>query len=291
MIRILAFLFGLLVAAASTAAAPAVDGVDRIVIPVSRLDQLAAFYTGALTFVSRGSGSSGGMVLRLGSEAIELVPRAGRAIPADSRSNDLWFEHLAIVVSNMGKAYAAVRRAGAVPISTGPQLLPRWNPNAGGIRALYFRDPDGHPLELIQFPPGKGEPRWQRKDRLFLGIDHTGIVAGSSARSIAFYRGQLGLRIIGTSENWGIEQERLSRVPGAHLRITSLRGAAGPGVELLQYLTPRDGGAIPADTTADDLWAERIVFRVRQFARYGGIDRDPDGHAVGFMTDAKEVSR
>jgi catechol 2,3-dioxygenase-like lactoylglutathione lyase family enzyme len=291
MIRVLAFLFGLLLAAASAGAAPAVEGIDHIVIPVSRLNRVAAFYTGALSFVPERSGSSREIVLHLGREAIELVPRAGGAIPADSRSNDRWFQHLAIVVSNIGKAYAAVRRAGAMPISTGPQLLPLWNPNAGGIRALYFRDPDRHPLELIQFPPGKGQPRWQRKDRLFLGIDHTGIVASDSARSIAFYGDQLGLRIVGTSENWGIEQERLSRVPGVHLRITTIRGAAGPGVELLQYLMPRDGRPIPADTTADDLWAEKIVFRVRQVSRFTGIDHDPDGHAVGFATDAREVSR
>jgi catechol 2,3-dioxygenase-like lactoylglutathione lyase family enzyme len=291
MIRVLAFLLGLLFAAAPACAAPAVEGVDHIVIPVSRLDRVAAFYTGALSFVPEGSGSSRDVMLHLGSEAIELVPRAGRAIPAGSRSNDRWFQHLAIVVSDIGKAYAAVLHAGAVPISTGPQLLPLWNPNAGGIGALYFRDPDGHPLELIQFPPGKGEPRWQRKNRLFLGIDHTGIVVGDSARSIAFYRDRLGLRIVGRSENWGIEQERLSRVPGAHLRITTLRGAMGPGVELLQYLKPRDGRPIPADTTADDLWAEKIVFRVRQVSRFTGIDHDPDGHAVVFATDAREVSR
>jgi catechol 2,3-dioxygenase-like lactoylglutathione lyase family enzyme len=291
MIRIFAFLLGLLLAAASAGAAPAVEGVYRIVIPASHLDRLAAFYTGAFTFVPAGSGSSRRIVLRLGSERIELVSRAGRKIPADSRSNDHWFQHLAIVVSDMSRAYAAARHGGAWPISTGPQLLPRWNPNAGGIRAVYLHDPEGHPLELIQFPPGKGQPRWQRKGRLFLGIDHTGIVVGNTARSIAFYRDQLGLRIVGTSDNWGTEQQRLSRVPGAHVRITSLRGAAGPGVELLQYLMPRDGRPIPADTTADDLWAERIVFRVRQVSRYRGIDHDPDGHAVGFVTDAEEVSR
>jgi 6-phosphofructokinase 2 len=92
-------------------------------------------------------------------------------------------------------------------------------------------------------------------------------------------------------QNWGIEQDRLSRVPGAHLRITTLRGAAGPGVELLQYLMPHDGRPIPADTMAGDLWAEKIVFRVRQVPRFSGIDRDPGGHAVGFASDARKVSR
>jgi len=47
---------------------------------------------------------------------------------------------LAIVVSDIDKAYADVRHAGAMPISRQPQLLPAWNPNVGGIRAVYFRD-------------------------------------------------------------------------------------------------------------------------------------------------------
>ena len=55
-----------------------------------------------------------------------------------SRSNDLWFQHLAIVVSDIDRAYAIALRAGASPISAGPQLLPAWNPNAGGIRAVLF---------------------------------------------------------------------------------------------------------------------------------------------------------
>ena len=61
--------------------------------------------------------------------------------------------------------------------SSGPQRLPDWNKNAGGIKAFYFKDPDEHPVEILQFPEGKGDPKWQRaSDRLFLGIDHTAIV-------------------------------------------------------------------------------------------------------------------
>ncbi len=61
--------------------------------------------------------------------------------------------------------------------SSGPQRLPDWNKNAGGIRAFYFRDPDGHPLEILQFPADKGNPKWHDANgRLFLGIDHTAIV-------------------------------------------------------------------------------------------------------------------
>ena len=154
------------------------------------------------------------------------MPAGGRKLPANSRSNDRWFQHLAIVVSDIDRAYAQILRAGATLISAGPQTLPAWNLNADGIRAVYFRDLDGHLLELIQFPPGKGAPRWQEKDRLFLGIDHTAIAAGDTGRSLAFYRDHLGLHVVGMSENWGIEQDRLSGVPGAHVRITTLRAAA-----------------------------------------------------------------
>lgn len=209
--------------------------------------------------------------------------------PSTLRSNDGWFQHLAIVVSNIDAGYAKALGAGATPISARPQLLPTWNPNAGGIRAVYFRDPDGHPLELIQYPPGKGEARWQQKDRLFLGIDHTAIAAAETDRSITFYRDRLGLRIAGETENWGVEQERLSAVPEAHVRITTLRADSGPGIELLDYLPPRDDRPMPPDTTAQDLWADEIVLRAE--AGSGALVRDPDGHALRIATDKQEVSR
>jgi len=285
--RALAFLGGLLLALQAHAE-PAVDAVGRIVIPVSDLQRSAAFYADGLTFEADEGGARSGVILRLGAEAIELVPAGGRKLPADSRSNDHWFQHLAIVVSDIDRAYARVLRAGATPISSEPQTLPTWNPNAGGIRAVYFRDPDGHPLELIQFPPGKGAPRWQQKARLFLGIDHSAIAAGDTERSLAFYRDRLGLQVAGTSENWGIEQERLSGVGGAHVRITTLRADSGPGIEFLQYLAPRDGRPIPADTRPDDLWAEQILMIAEHSGAPNERLRDPDGHAIRIVNPNEE---
>jgi len=283
--RALAFLCGVCLAAAQAWAEPTVDVVRKIVIPVSNLDRSLAFYTGALSFEPTDTAELPGTTLQLGQQRIELVGRAGRPVPKDSRSNDLWFQHLAIVVSDIDLAYATVMRGGAVPISAGPQELPAWNPNAGGIRAVYFRDPDGHPLELIQFPPGKGLAHWQSKDRLFLGIDHSAIAVRDTEASLAFYRDRLGLHIAGASENWGIEQERLSAVPGAHVRITSLRAQAGPGIELLHYLMRTDGRPAPADTHSKDLWSEVIVMAGRGFDRPGLTLRDPDGHALSIEPD------
>ena len=101
---------------------------------------------------------------------------------------------------------------------------------------------------------GKGDARWHKKaDRLFLGIDHTAIVVADTEASLAFYRDRLGLKVAGESENHGTEQEHLSNVFGARLRITTLRATKGPGIELLEYLTPRDGRPTPPDSRANDL--------------------------------------
>lgn len=253
--------------------------------------------------------------LQLGDEKINLIeylaPRR-RPIPIDSHSNDRWFQHIAIIVSDMDKAYAQLRGHNVEQVSPEPQRLPDWNPNAGGIKAFYFRDPDGHNLEVLQFPEGKGASRWHQKDgRLFLGIDHTAIAVADTEASLCFYRDILGLRVAGTSENYGIEQERLNNVFGAHLRITALTASHGPAIELLEYLAPRNGRPMPADTKANDLWhwqievstpdVESVASRLRaghyDFVSSGIIQvpatgsgfnrelmaRDPDGHALILM--------
>jgi catechol 2,3-dioxygenase-like lactoylglutathione lyase family enzyme len=307
---------------------PSVRAVEAVGMTVADMERSIAFYGQVLGFVpvsdaevwgpdyERLEGLFGLRIrvvrMRLGDEQIELTeyltPR-GRPSPADSRSHDRWFQHIAIVVSDMDRAYAWLRQHRVEHASPAPQRLPDWNPNAGGIRAFYFKDLDGHPLEILWFPPGKGDPRWHRPtDRLFLGIDHTAIVVAGTDASLACYRDTLGLRVVGESENYGPEQERLNNVFGARLRITTLRAPAGPGVELLEYLAPRDGRPRPADTRPNDLvhWqttlrsddAEAVARAVRSgrcamlspsvvapaeralgFAKGFGL-RDPDGHAL-----------
>ncbi|RIL05215.1 MAG: glyoxalase [Proteobacteria bacterium] len=324
--RALGLALALLVALAGAARA---DAVGAIGLTVSDLDAAVRFYTEVLDFEPRGEpmelagaavarlqGVPGARVrvarLGLGEETLELTeylaPR-GRAFPPDSRANDRWFQHVAIAVRDMDRAWARLRAHRVRPASAGPQRLPDWNPAAAGIEAFYFRDPDGHFLELIEFPPDKGDPRWRAPARrLFLGIDHTAIVVADTETSLAFYRDALGLRVAGASENSGPEQERLNAVAGARLRITTLRAARGPGIELLEYLAPRDGRTRPADARANDLlhWqtdfatpdVDAAAARVRAhggrwispgpvalegaalgFAR-GLVVADPDGHAL-----------
>ncbi|NJN50819.1 MAG: glyoxalase [Gammaproteobacteria bacterium] len=306
-----------LVLAFSFASHATATAVDAIGITVDDADRSMAFYRDVLSFEVVADrevtgddyehlfGVFGARVrmvrMRLGTEFIELidyVAAQGRPMPLDTKANDGWFQHIAIVVSDMDAAYALLRHHKVEHASTGPQRLPDWNPNAGGISAFYFRDPDRNYLELITFPSGKGQSRWQESGgRLFLGIDHTAIVVADTDRAIAFYR-ELSLLKVGESENHGIEQERLNNVFGARLRITALRGSQGPGVELLEYLAPRTGRAIPMDTSASDLWhwqihmvpdafdpaARPVVVRDGALGiSRGQMVRDPDGHATLMM--------
>ena len=166
-----------------------------------------------------------------------------------------------------------LREHGVEHASTGPQRLPDWNPNAGGISAFYFRDPDRHFLEIIAFPPGKGAPKWHDAAQgIFLGIDHTAIVVDDTNASLRFYRDTLGLQVAGESENYDVEQEHLNNVFGARLRITALRAAKGPGIEFLEYLAPRDGRPAPADLRANDIahWQTTLVAERLDRARRGG---------------------
>jgi catechol 2,3-dioxygenase-like lactoylglutathione lyase family enzyme len=315
-------------AATTTRTAVTAEAVAMVGLTVSDMDRSVDFYTRVLDFervsddealgdaYERLQGVSGARLrvvrLRLGGEYLQLteyLASPGRPAPADARSNDRWFQHVAIIVSDMDSAYARLRRFHVKQASTAPQTLPKTIPNAAGIRAFYFKDPDGHPLEILQFPPDKGDPRWhQANGHLFLGIDHSAIVVKSTDASLAFYRDALGFRVVGESMNFGTEQAHLNNVPGARLRITSLRAGQGPGVEFLEYLMPTDGRPYPTSERPNDLvhWQTTVrvpdadsaaaVVRRGKFRllspgpvelpdttlgfRRGLLVRDPDGHVV-----------
>ena len=254
--------------------------VESVGMTVSDMDRAVEFYS-ALTFQKVSDvevfgeqfehleGVFGARMrivrMQLGNEYLDLtqyLAPPGRPIPADSRSNDLWFQHAAIVVRDMDQAFEKLRALKVQFVSTGPQTLPPSIKAAAGIKAFYFRDPDQHNLEIIYFPLGKGDPRWQEKtDKVFLGIDHTAIGISNTDASLKFYRDLLELRKAGESENFGAEQEHLNQVFGAHLRITGMRASSGPGIEFLEYLTPRDGRTRPADVHANDIvhWQTMIA--------------------------------
>jgi catechol 2,3-dioxygenase-like lactoylglutathione lyase family enzyme len=326
LIVVIAFVAWWLPAAGPRAASlPLAQSVETVGMTVSDMNRSMAFFSNVLTFekvsdievagteYDRLQGVFGTRMrivrMQLGDEQIELteyLAPPGRPVPVDSRSNDQWFQHVAIIVSDMDAAYARLRQHQVEHASPEPQRLPDWNA-AGGIKAFYFKDPDGHPLEVLQFPDGKGDPKWHRASRrLFLGIDHTAIVVADTGRSLAFYHDLLGLRVAGESTNYGPEQERLNNVFGARLHITALRAAAGPGVEFLEYLSPRNGRpavgiegndlahwettmtSAHADTAFTELQQGRALLVSPSVATLPDdprfikaiLIRDPDGHAV-----------
>jgi catechol 2,3-dioxygenase-like lactoylglutathione lyase family enzyme len=306
----------------------AVIAVESVGMTVSDMDRAIEFYTQVLSFQKVSDVEVLGMEyeqlqgifgvrlrivrMQLGDEFIDLteyLTPKGRPIPIDSRSHDRWFQHIAIVVSDMDKAYQYLRRYKVQHASTAPQRLPESIKGAAGIRAFYFKDPDGHNLEIIYFPPDKGDPKWHKPTkRLFLGIDHTAIVVANTATSLKFYQDLLGLKLAGESMNEGIEQAHLNNVEGARLRISGLRSPSGPGIEFLEYLHPQDGRPYPADARPNDLlhWQTTLVvknltslteqLRLNQLPfvstgivsipepaigfKKGILVRDPDGHVV-----------
>jgi catechol 2,3-dioxygenase-like lactoylglutathione lyase family enzyme len=260
---------------------PKISGVESVGITVSDMKVALPFYTNVLHFqilsddtinteqysklILVDDASVRITKLKLGDEKIELIDfiyPEGKDYPEDSKSNDLWFQHIAIITSNMDSAYAWLKLNDVKNISVEPQRLPDWNKNAGGIKAFYFQDPDGHPLEILEFPPDKGNAKWHKKsNQLFLGIDHTAIAVSNTDESLKFYRDVLGMEVGAESENYGIEQARLNNVEGAHLKITGLHSDFGPGIEFLNYLSPKGGRSYSGNVKANDLvhWQTKIT--------------------------------
>jgi catechol 2,3-dioxygenase-like lactoylglutathione lyase family enzyme len=300
-----------------------INKVDAIGITVKDMNRSLQFYTQVLGFKKISDTALAGeqyeklkgifglhlrvVRLQLGDEFIELtdyLTTGGRSIPEDQHSNDLFFQHIAIVVSDMEKAFGQVKKFNVEYVSTAPQTLPKSIPGAAGIKAFYFHDPDNHNLELIYFPKGKGQAKWQTSNgKIFLGIDHTAIGVSSTEKSHQFYAELLGIERKGDSWNKGIEQEHLNNVEGASLHITGYRTANGPGIEFLQYLSPGSGKKYPEDTRADDCWfwqttlvtddaealynklkEEGCVFVSKELVHIintkSFIVKDPDGHAM-----------
>ena len=245
--------------------------------------------------------------MRLGAERIELTeflaPR-GRAAPADSRSNDAWFQHVAIITSDIEQGYLWLRQHNVQQVSPRSQRLPDWNPKAGGIKAFYFRDTDGHPLEILEFPPDKGDPRWHRP-RAIASSSASTIPPSSSRHRVQppLLPGHPGPAGRGGSVNWGRSRSgstRRRRAPAHHhaaRRDRARRRAARPdsahrrpadgrqrsGALAFFGFPGRSGGDRARLRAGPDAFASLGVLvlpdRALGFGA-GFLARDPDGHAL-----------
>ncbi|MEO5732822.1 MAG: VOC family protein [Rubrivivax sp.] len=249
---------------------------------VRSLARSTDFYRGALGFVDDGA------VLRLGAECIELFEQAD-AVPisiAPPGLVDTGFQHIAIVTSNMTAAlqrlaafeFGAITKGGAVTLPA----------SSGGVTAFKFRDPDGHPLELLQFPPGGGDARWQQGCETGaepnLGIDHSAIAVADVERSIRFYEDRLGFSVAARQVNQGAEQDRLDGLDDTRVEVVALEPGVSktPHLELLGYRAPRPQIASPGstDSKVEDRFGDCIVWSVHAVPVGGSVwmTQDPDGH-------------
>jgi catechol 2,3-dioxygenase-like lactoylglutathione lyase family enzyme len=303
----------------------AVIRIGRISFTTADAGRLASFYRQAFGFEAMATEHHGGesfarltgvegaqgsaLPLRLGEQTIELLAftRPGAPYPADIGCNDPRFQHIAIVVADMETAYLRLCACAGWSAITrpAPQRLPA---SSGAVTAFKFRDPEGHPLELIAFPPDNVPPRWRQAPHRHgpcLGIDHSAIVVSGTAQSVAFYQEVLGFSVVGGSLNRGREQEQLDAVPGAVVEVTALnpRAEKPPHLELLCYRSPGLRGA-PAALPSNDIAATRLTLEVDdvpalehrlaaarvRFISAGTVAlrdnrpalliRDPDGHAL-----------
>lgn len=296
--------------------------IARLSLTTAEPARIADFYCGALGFervasydckgepfselMGIGDAQARVAVLRLGREEVALLAFAepGRSYLPPSASNDPWFQHMAVVVSDMEAAYGRLLGRGDwSPISrNGPERLPA---ASGSVTAFKFRDGEGHPLELLAFPEGVAPPEWRRSDAVFLGVDHSAIVVADTVRSLGFYERLLGFEVHARSLNRGPEQESLDGLSGAVVEVTGLRlpGAPHPNLELLRYRTSI-GARLSEQLSSNDIAATRLEVEVEDLAdavaalrasgvafvspvavRLGGklwaaLVRDPDGHQV-----------
>jgi catechol 2,3-dioxygenase-like lactoylglutathione lyase family enzyme len=304
----------------------AVTQLLRVSITVADLAETAAFYRDALGLDvapeqklgdpawSRLLGLDEGTTARamdvaIGQKILKLVAfdPQGAPYPTERASNDQWFEHVALVAGDITTVWQRLMRALPEEITKGaPVLLP---PNTGSVTAFKFRDPEGHPLELIFFPAGVGDLAWhQRTSPDIRGYDHTAISVTDLDRSVAFYEGLLGFHIGGRSLNKGPEQDHLDGLMGCEVDVVALQPAEvkTPHVELLHYRTP-PGRILTGTVKANDVAAARQIHAVDDLValvrRLEGADvpfvspgivplksggkaaavRDPDGHMIVFM--------
>ena len=247
--------------------------------------------------------------ITIGQQVLTLVAfdPPGRPYPSERASNDQWFQHCALVSNDIAKVWERLKGGSPGQITKGtPVRLPD---NTGGVTAFKFRDPEGHPLELIFFPPGVGDPQWQSKAASgIIGYDHTAISVMDVNRSVAFYTELLGFKIGGRSLNKGVEQDRLDGLTDCEVNVVALEPASEltPHVELLHYRRP-PGRTLTSETRANDVASARQIHRVDDLdALVGRLEeegvtfvspgvvtltsggkaaaiRDPDGHIIILM--------
>ncbi len=284
-------------------------GLRELVRPVRALEPTVAFYYAALGFTREATGAGGTDALagalaeawgaapralarlRLGAQALVLAECPGAPALPDQGADDPRFQHIAIVTADIGAAWARVLAQApstATITQGGPVQLP---PNSGGVAACKFRDPAGHPVELLAFAPGQAPARWRGMPGLTQGIDHSAITVADADRSITFYTGLLGLRQTARQTNHGSTQARLDGLTAPEVDVVALAaGEAAPHLELLGYRPPRTA-AWPGATRGPRTCTVWTLAAGTEGAAAIRQLQDPDGHTLVLLPAAGTAAR
>ena len=261
--------------------AVSVRRLSKVSLNARAPEALAAFFVDALGFANQGA-MNGVITLILGGSRLDIAAVNGRAYPSGVAAWSPLFQHFAITTGDIDTAMARLRQQpGWTPITEGgPQRLPV---ASGGVTAFKFRDPEGHPLELIAFPTEDAAPS---------RIDHSALSVADTIRSVLFYQ-RLGLAVGARSLNGGPEQDRLDGLIGAEVEVTALNLPEGrTHLELLGYHGDYRRESQPAAendvagtelvfTTAGADELEELRRSLSPSAAPGVLRlRDPDGHRV-----------
>lgn len=214
-----------------------------------------------------GVGSRIAMSLGRSRVDLESFDPPGRPYPTDATACDLFFQHFALVTDDAEAAWCKARGVGATPISRDcPVTLPK---SKGGVTAIKFRDPEGHPLEILQFPRGTN-PDWSGTG--IMGIDHSALSVSDVVTSRRFYA-RHGLSEGRATVNHGATQDALDGLEGVKVDVIPMHPKdTPPHIELLCYRSPV--GNVSLRLATNDIAATRIVWRSKDDA----LIRDPDGH-------------
>lgn len=250
----------------------------------ARLDRLTAFYE-ALGFdigqtapisasemaVLELDGGGLRRSMALGETRVDLdcFENGGRPYPDGTNASDLSFQHLALVTDNARRAWRRAQDAGATLISRGaPVTLPR---SSGGVTAIKLRDPDGHPLELLEFPSNLNSA-WIGSG--IYGIDHSAISVADIEISRQFYE-RLGLSQGKRTLNRGATQMALDGLDSVEVDVQTMNPASEPPhLELLGYRNPIR--RLHEPSAANDVAATRILWH----STLDALLRDADGHLL-----------
>ncbi len=200
--------------------------------------------------------------LRFGAERLQIdaFDTMGAPYPDRACASDIVFQHFALVTSDIESAYQRALAEGARAISSqGPVRLPA---ASGGVTAVKFRDPEGHPLEFIQASGAGSAPR----------LDHSAISVSDLAASLEFYQAR-GLKMTSRTLNQGAAQSHLDGLLAPQVDVVGLAPLeTPPHLELLAYHASRGAPALSLQTS--DCAATRLVWR----GESASLVRDPDGH-------------